>query len=112
LIALSAGDAQKARASFEAARTRAAASLARQPSDSKLAIVLAQIDARLGNRDDALREGERALQLLPVTKDAVDGPIILTRFANIHAQLGDRSRRSTYWNKRPGCQTAKRVTVS
>lgn len=92
LIALGAGDSQKARAAFEAARNRAAATLARRPGDSKLAIILAQIDARLGNRDDALREGERALELLPVTKDAVDGPVILTRFANIHAQLGDRSR--------------------
>lgn len=91
LIASGMKDALKARSAFEAARQRAAATSAKHPDDSKTAIMLAQIDARLGNRDEALREGERAIELLPVQKDGVDGPIILARLASIHAQLQDRA---------------------
>lgn len=92
LIALGLGEPEKAHAAFEAARQRVAASLAKNPDDSKALITLAQIDARLGRGDDARREGERAVALLPIARDAIDGPVILTRFANVFAHLGEHSR--------------------
>jgi predicted negative regulator of RcsB-dependent stress response len=39
-----------------------------------------------------VREGERAAEVLPVAKDAVDGPVILTYLAGIYAQTGQPDR--------------------
>ncbi len=34
----------------------------------------------LGNKEDAIREGRRAVELLPVTKDAIVGPLLVQVF--------------------------------
>jgi TolB-like protein/cytochrome c-type biogenesis protein CcmH/NrfG len=91
-VALGLGDEARSRAAFFAARERAAATVAKQPDDAKALIVLAGIDAHLGRKEDAVREGEQAAQLLPVTKDAADGPAILTMLASIYAQIGEPGR--------------------
>ena len=46
--------------------------------------------AILGRRDEAVREGLRATELLPVARDAYDGPLVLTDLARIYAMVGDR----------------------
>ena len=51
--------------------------------------MLALIDAALGRKDDALKEGRRALKLLPISKDAYDGPVIATNLAVILTQVGE-----------------------
>ena len=48
------------------------------------------IDAGLGRKEDALREGRQAVELLPVTQNAVDGPEIVYFFAVICAWTGER----------------------
>ncbi len=45
--------------------------------------------AGLGRKDDAVREGKRALELLPESLDAVDGPTAGDDLAEIYALLGD-----------------------
>jgi tetratricopeptide (TPR) repeat protein len=60
--------------------------------DAKALIILAEIDARLGRKADAIREGEEASKLLPVSKDAFDGPDILARLAGVLAQVGETRR--------------------
>ena len=55
-------------------------------------MVLAEIDARLGRKAEAIRESEDASKLLPVSKDTFDGPDILARVAGILAQVGETSR--------------------
>lgn len=92
IIAKGMGDAEKARVAFLAAREQAAQTAARRPDDAKAVIVLSEIDARLGNRSEAIRGGEHALSLLPPSRDAVDGPWMITRLAGIYAQLGDHDR--------------------
>ena len=92
VIATGLANREKAHSAFLAARDRAAVTLAMRPEDAKAMIVLAEIDARLGRKDEAIKEGERALALLPVSKDAVDGPTMLTRLARIYAQAGEASR--------------------
>ena len=62
-----------------------------QKTESRL-IVLAQIDAALGRKDEALREGQRATELLPVAKDALIGDALLSRLAGIYAQAGEVDR--------------------
>jgi hypothetical protein len=43
-----------------------------------------------GRKEEALREGRRAIELLPVEKDAVNGALINEYLAMIAAWVGDR----------------------
>jgi hypothetical protein len=52
--------------------------------------VLGLIDAALGRREEALREGQRAVELLPVEKDQVGGNVMIKYLAMIAARLGDK----------------------
>ena len=49
-----------------------------QPNYGPPLVVLGWIDAALGRREEALREGQRTVDLLPVEKDAVNGRIVTT----------------------------------
>ena len=49
---------------------------------------LGRAHAALGRRDDAVREGQKAVELLPVSKDAFNGTFHLEQLAEIHARLG------------------------
>jgi serine/threonine-protein kinase len=48
------------------------------------------IDAGLGRKEDALREGWRAVQLLPAEKDAPAGVGLVVNLAVIAAWVGDK----------------------
>jgi serine/threonine-protein kinase len=50
------------------------------------------VDAALGNRKDAIREGERAVELMPVSKSAVEGPMLIQYLAVIYAWTGEKDR--------------------
>jgi TolB-like protein/class 3 adenylate cyclase/Flp pilus assembly protein TadD len=92
MVARGLGDAATANTALLAARERAALAVRQQPEDGKALMVLAQIDAALGRKEDALREGTRAIELLPVTKDALVGDALLSRLAGIYAQVGETTR--------------------
>ncbi|MGI8480528.1 MAG: TPR end-of-group domain-containing protein [Chthoniobacterales bacterium] len=92
IIAKELGDLPKAQAAFEAARERVAKTLQERPDDPKALSVLAQIDAEMGRKEDAIREGERSVELLPVDKDDVDGRNLLDRLAVTYAHVGEKSR--------------------
>jgi serine/threonine-protein kinase len=92
IVARGLGDVPRANAMLLAARGRAAAAVKERPDNAKELIVLGQIDAALGRREDAMREGERAIELLPVSRDAINGAILVERLARIYAQVADRSR--------------------
>jgi serine/threonine protein kinase/Tfp pilus assembly protein PilF len=92
LIASGLGESERAQASFAAAREAVARILAQRPEDAKAQIILAEIEARLGRKDEAIAAGERALSLRPVSKDAVDGPNIMCRLAGVYAQTGEIAR--------------------
>jgi TolB-like protein/cytochrome c-type biogenesis protein CcmH/NrfG len=91
-VARGLGDQSRANSALRAARERAAVTLHERPDDAKALIVLGQIDAALGQKQDALREGQRAAELLPVAKDAINGYQLLVRLATIYAQTGERDR--------------------
>ena len=86
------GNTAKASLSFQAARERAAAAVRQRPDDPKALIALAQSDAELGQKENAIREGERATQLLPVEKDSLNGTSLLVKLAAIYAQTGEIDR--------------------
>ena len=48
------------------------------------------IDAGLGNKQAALEEGRRATELLPVSRDALTGPVVSAYFAVIAAWTGEK----------------------
>jgi TolB-like protein/cytochrome c-type biogenesis protein CcmH/NrfG len=92
LIAEGLGDHAKAQVAFMAAREHAAANVAKRPDDGKALMILAEIDARLGRSEEAIRQAERAVELLPLSEDAFDGLRILARFAGVRARAGDTGR--------------------
>jgi len=52
--------------------------------------VLGLIDAGLGRKEDALQEGRRAVELLPVERDAFAAPDIIQLFSIICAWTGEK----------------------
>ena len=90
LIARMAKDDDKARAAFTAARLEQEKAIETQPNYGPPLYVLGLIDAALGRKEEALREGRRAIELLPVEKDAFQGPVMLKYFAIIAAWVGDK----------------------
>jgi TolB-like protein/Tfp pilus assembly protein PilF len=90
LVARAHGNVDMAQHAFEEARRVVEVDLAQWPDDMKAIMMLAFIHAALGRKEDALREGRRAVELLPISKDAYDGPILATNLAAIYAQVGER----------------------
>ena len=81
-----------ARAAFLTAKSAAEEQLKHSPDDAKLRIQLAKALAFLGEKDSALAEAQRASELQPESKDAVDGPEITEGVARVFAILGDNDR--------------------
>jgi len=90
LIARMTKDDVKAWAAFTAARADQDEVVRANPDDAGALCVLGLIDAALGQRETALREGRRAAELLPVEKDAINGAHIAAILANIAAWVGDK----------------------
>ena len=90
LIARMTGDEAKARAAFTAARADQEKRLQTQPDYGPALCVLAVIDAGLGRKEDALREGRRAIELLPYEKDSINGAHMVEYFAMIAAWVGEK----------------------
>jgi hypothetical protein len=84
------GDPAKAKAAFSTARTEVANTVENQPNLAAALTFLGIIDAGLGRKEEALREGRRACELLPVSKDAVDGIRFAINLAQIYAWIGEK----------------------
>ncbi len=88
LIARAQGDAQKTRNAFGGTRLKIEAKMRDQPDDGVLLAMLGTIDAGLSRNEQAIAEGRRAVQLRPITTDAVDGAVVLGNLAMIYAWVG------------------------
>jgi TolB-like protein/class 3 adenylate cyclase/Tfp pilus assembly protein PilF len=86
------GDQLAARAAFIKARKELEKTVADQPNYAEAICALSVIDAALENKEDAIREGQRAVELLPVSKNAVDGPLLIKYLALIYAWTGEKDR--------------------
>ena len=84
------GDATVARAAFTAARAEVEKTTREQPDYAQGLTILGLIDAGLGRKDDAIREGRRAVELVPVSKDAIDGADFILNLAVIYAWTGEK----------------------
>jgi Flp pilus assembly protein TadD len=83
-------DENKARAAFTAARVAQEKRVKEQPDYAPALSILGIIDAALGRKEDALREGRRAVELLPVEKEANNGPGMIQNLAIIAAWVGEK----------------------
>ena len=84
------GDKAAASAAFSNARAEGAKLVAEQPDYAEGLCVLGMADAALGNKDEAIREGRRAVELMPVSKDAIRGPLLIQYLAVIYAWTGEK----------------------
>ena len=82
-------DEANARANYEDARTKAEKAVQESPEDGPRHALLGLIYAGLGRCDEAKAQAQRAVDLLPETRDAFDGPILTTSKARIHMMCGD-----------------------
>ena len=83
-------DENKAREAFAAARVDQEKIVQAQPKYASALCTLGLIDAGLGRKEDALREGRRAVEVLPAEKDALDGSAAVKYLAMIAAWVGDK----------------------
>jgi serine/threonine-protein kinase len=90
VVAQMKGDKAAAHAAFTTARNEAAKLIADHPDYPEALCVLGMADAALGNKEDAIREGRRAVELLPVSKNAIEGPLLLKYLALIYAWTGEK----------------------
>jgi len=90
VIARMTNDEQTARLSFTGARAQQEKTVQAQSDYGPAWCVLGVIDAALGRNEEALREGRRAVELLPVEKDAINGMLMIKYLAMIAAWLGEK----------------------
>jgi len=82
-------DREKARSAFEHARPIAEQSLREAPNDAFRHALLGQILAGLGEKEAAISEGKRAVNLLPESQDALEGPKATLELAKIYTWTGE-----------------------
>src|SRR5882724_591726 len=92
LVARLRGDEPAARAAFANARKELEQIVRDQPDYAAALCALGVVDAALGNKEDAIREGERAVELMPATKSAIDGAMLIQYLAVIYAWSGEKDR--------------------
>jgi TolB-like protein/tRNA A-37 threonylcarbamoyl transferase component Bud32/Tfp pilus assembly protein PilF len=90
VIARMTNDEHKAQLAFTAARAEQEKTVQAQPDYGPAWCVLGVIDAALGRKEDALREGRRAVELLPVEKDSFNGAHMIHYLAMIAAWVGEK----------------------
>ncbi len=90
LVARLRGDSTAAQAAFMAAREHQEKIIREQGDYGPAVCVLGMIDAALGRKEDALREGRRGVELLPVERDALNSVRAREFLAIIYAWTGEK----------------------
>jgi TolB-like protein/class 3 adenylate cyclase len=83
-------DNDAAKKAFTSARTAAAKTVSEQSEYAPAWTILGVIDAGLGRKSEAIAEGKRACELLPLSKDAWDGAGLVSYLALIYTWLGEK----------------------
>src|SRR4029077_11254502 len=89
-VARMGGDKAAARAAFSSARNEATKLIADQPDYAEALCVIGMADAALGNKEDAIREGRRAVELLAVSQNAIEGALFIRYLAVVYAWTGEK----------------------
>jgi TolB-like protein/Tfp pilus assembly protein PilF len=86
------GDEVAARAAFLKAKNILEEQLKQKPDDADLRVQFAKLLAWLGEKDAAITEAQRAIDLRPESKDAFEGPQVTEQVAQVYTILGDNAR--------------------
>jgi TolB-like protein/Flp pilus assembly protein TadD len=92
LVARGRGEQDAAARAFAAAQRIVETDMAQWLDDAKATALLGILHALRGNKDEAVRAGLRAVEHLPISKDAYDGPLLATKLAVIYTQVGEVDR--------------------
>jgi tetratricopeptide (TPR) repeat protein len=84
------GDDAAAQTAFTAARSEAERTVREQPDEGPPLCMLGLIDAGLGRKEEAIREGRHAAELTSVAKDAMNGAQIMQFLGVIYAWTGEK----------------------
>jgi TolB-like protein/Flp pilus assembly protein TadD len=79
------GDVPGANSSFAEARELLNQKVRASPGNALLLSALGIVDALLGHKEEAIKEARRAVEILPMEKDAMDGPGVLANLAVVYA---------------------------
>ena len=91
LVARAKGNLDSAHAALIKARAELDEIVRDQPNYAKALCAIGIIDAALGRDKEAIAEGQRAVDLLPVSKDAIDGALLVQHLAIIYAWSGRKN---------------------
>ncbi len=83
------GNRQRERAYYDSTRTMLESKIQERPDDERLRSALGIALAGLGRREDAIREGELAVVLLPMSQEAFRGAYRVEGLARIYAMVGE-----------------------
>jgi tetratricopeptide (TPR) repeat protein len=86
------GDSLRMRAYADSARVAIEHTLASAPQDAQRRAFRGLMLAYLGHRAEAIREGERAAELLPISKDGYTGPYIQHLLVRIYILTGEKQK--------------------
>src|SRR5437764_943182 len=86
------GDAAKARTEFETARPSIEKIVVNSPQDGTRRAQLRLLYAFLGRKEDALREGQLAMELKPITHEAIEGAVVEDSYTLTCARLGESDK--------------------
>jgi TolB-like protein/Flp pilus assembly protein TadD len=90
LVAREKADVTAAQLAFSEARLQMGRIVQAQPDFAAGISVLGMIDAALGNKEEAIAEGRKAVDLLPTSKDAITGTLLLQNLAIIYTSTGEK----------------------
>jgi TolB-like protein/Tfp pilus assembly protein PilF len=85
-------DKKQARSAFQRARPVAERAVRESPDDASRHVRLGMILAGLGEKEAAIAEGKRAVELRPESRDALDGPKTTVALAQIYTWTGENDQ--------------------
>jgi eukaryotic-like serine/threonine-protein kinase len=86
------GESARALVYADSARLTLEAQSRAAPDDAQRHSILGVALAYLGRRADAIREGRRGAELLPVSEDAINAPYVQLQLARIYVLTGERDQ--------------------
>jgi serine/threonine protein kinase len=92
LVARARGDKQKALAAFATAREKMEAQSEDKSGNALYFADIAKLNAGLGRKEEAIREAQHQVELVPIAEDSVNGPLPVANLALVCAWTGECDR--------------------
>ena len=86
------GEADKAKAEYAQIHAEYQGAVRERPGDWDRHMALGLAAAGLGLKEEAIAEGRRALEMLPITRDAFAGPEYLLYLAHLYVSVGENDQ--------------------